>query len=427
MEKHSHEISDILARPPRKLVANGTVIAVFSFLAIVGLMWYISYPDRVDGRLSMTTTVPPISVISNASGYVNFVKKEGEFVMKGEELGYINDRANALLKDVTSLEQLVNKFTEFESEDFLSYVPEEALSVGEIRPYFDDFNETISSFKLQENDDFNQSKINRIRVIIRNKKQSLDYLDVEIQQKREQFNIESDLERKEEERQKLQDSGDVKAYNKYLEMLKGLELEITQLEKNKLKLKTEIESGNFDIFSEKMGSNRGSKNKLQDIRKKLNALDNAIISWKSKYYISAPVDGKVTYYDDRLSQQLVREGDVVMAIVPAHTEQDIIGKVELPLIGSGKVKSGQRVLIKFDTYPFLEYGAVEGKVKTKSLLPTPEKEVYVLTVELPNGLVTSRGETITFRQNMLADAEIVTEDARLIERVFGAAYSIFER
>ena len=72
MEKHSHEISDILARPPRKLVANGTVIAVIAFLAIVALMWYISYPDQVDGRLSMTTTIPPISVVANASGSVSY-------------------------------------------------------------------------------------------------------------------------------------------------------------------------------------------------------------------------------------------------------------------------------------------------------------------------------------------------------------------
>ncbi len=426
MEKHSHEISDILARPPRKLVSYGTGIALVSFLTIIGLMWYISYPDQVDGRLSMTTTIPPISVIANSSGYVTFTKQEGEFVMKDEEIGYVNDLANANLEDITSLEQIVNNFMEFEAEKFLSYAPIDTFEVGEIQPVFDSFNETISNFKLQENDNSNQSKINRIWKINENNKASLAYLDVEIQQLKEKFRINNDLETKAEERKKLQDSGDVIAYNKYLENLKNLQLEITRLEKNKLKLKTDIESGNFEILSEKVGTNRGSKNNLQEIRKKLNALKNAIISWKTKYYLSAPVDGKVTYYDDQLSQQLVRNGEVVMAIVPTHTEQDIVGKVELPLVGSGKVKAGQRVLIKFDTYPFLEYGAVEGKVKTKSLLPRPEEEFYSLTIELPNGLVTSRGDTLAFRQNMLADAEIVTEEARLIERVFGAAFSFFK-
>lgn len=425
MQKHSHEISDILAKPPRSLVANGTVIALISFLAIIGLMWYISYPDQVDGRLSMTTTIPPISVISNASGYVTLKKVEGEPVFKGEELGYIDDGENANVVHITSLEQMVNDFMEFEAERFLAYVPADTLEVGEIRPFFKDFNETISTFKLQENDNSNQARINRINNINQSKKRSLEYLDLEIKQLREQSVIQNDLLKKQTD--KMHKGGSVEAYNKLLENAKALEIKIIQLEKNKQKLKTDIESGNFDILSEKIGSSRGSKYKFQDIRKKLNALDNAIIKWKSKYYLSAPADGKVTYYDDQLSQQLVRNGDVIMAVVPLHEKQDIIGKVELPLVGSGNVKPGQRVLIKFDTYPFLEYGAVEGKVKTKSLLPKPDEEVYSLTVELPNGLITSRGDSIAFRQNMLADAEIVTEEARLIERVFGAAFSIFER
>ena len=424
MQKHSHEISDILARPPRKLVSYGTVMAALSFLLIIGLMWYISYPDQVDGRLSMTTTIPPISVSANTSGYVTFKNEEGDFVKKGEEIAYINDQTNALMEDVTSLEQLVNKFMEFEAEDFLTYTPESRLNVGEIQPYFDDFNETISTFKLQKNDNSNQSRINKIQAINRTKKQSLEYLDIEISQSREKLKIQNDLFEK--EKAKMHKGGTVNDYNQYLENVKSLEIEITRLEKNKLKLKTDIESGNFNILSERIGSSRGSKYKFQDIRKTLSALNNAIIDWRNKYQLLAPVDGRVTYYDTQLSQQLVRKDEVVMAIVPTNSEQDIVGKLDLPLVGSGKVKEGQRVLIKFDTYPFLEYGIVEGKVKTKSNLPKPGKDVYDLTIELPNGLITSRGDTIVFRQNMLADAEIITEEARLIERVFGAAYSVFE-
>lgn len=425
MEKHSHEISDILARPPRKLVANGTVIALVSFVAIIGLMWYISYPDQVDGRLSMTTTIPPISVVANSSGYVTLTKGEGDFVIKGEELGYINDRENANIVHITSLEQMVNSFMEFEVNNYLSYNPEDTFEVGEIQPYLDEFNETITSFKFQANDNSNKTKINSIKKDNANKKASLAYFDVEIAQLLTKYNIETDEARKKAKAEYQLDK-DLKKYNKFLEEFNETKLEITRLKSNKAKLQAEIDSGRYDILNEKIEVSNGSKSKLQDIRKKLNALDNSIAKWKSKYYLTAPANGKVTYYDEQLSQQLVRMGDDVMAIVPEHSEQDIVGRVELPLIGSGKVEPGQRVLIKFDTYPFLEYGLVEGVIKTKSLLPTPEKEVYILTVELPNGLMTSRGNTIAFRQNMLADAEIITEEARLIERVFGAAFSIFK-
>ncbi|MGK0364754.1 MAG: hypothetical protein ACI85O_001812 [Saprospiraceae bacterium] len=426
MQKHSHEISDILARPPRRLVAIGTVIAVVSFLAIIFLMWYISYPDQVDGRLSMTTTIPPISVISNASGHVTLKKQEGDFVIKGEELGYINDRENANVVHITSLEQMVNGFMEFEVDNYLSYKPADTFEVGEIQPFLDDFNETISSFKLQASNSSNKTKINKIKQKNENATASLAYFDEAIRQQVEKYEIVNDIGRKKAVAEYQKDFN-LQNYNTFLEGLKDIELEITRLKSNKAKLKGEIDSGKYDILNERIEVSNGSKNRFQDIRRKLNALDNSITKWKSKYYLTAPADGKVTYYDEQLSQQLVRMGEEVMAVVPTHTEQDILGRVELPLIGSGKVEPGQRVLIKFDTYPFLEYGFVEGNVKTKSLLPTPEEEVYILTVELPNGLITSRGDTIAFRQNMLADAEIVTEEARLIERVFGSAFSIFKR
>ena len=426
MEKHSHEISDILARPPRKLVSYGTVIALLSFLAIIGIMWYISYPDQVDGRLSMTTTIPPISVISNASGHVNLKKKEGDFVIRGEELGYINDRANASVVHITSLEQMVNGFMEFEVSNYLSYTPVDTFDVGEIQPVLDDFNETITSFKLQASNTSNKTRISSIERANMNKENSLKYFDKEIEQLEEKYKIENDIERKKAV-EKYQKDNNLQDYNTFLAALKDIQLEITRLKNNKVKLQTEIDNGKYEVLSEQIDVRNGSKYKLQDIRIKLNALDNAITKWKSKYYLTAPADGKVTYYDEQLSQQLVRMGDEVMAVVPSHSEQDIIGRVELSLIGSGKVEAGQRVLIKFDSYPFLEYGAVEGRVKTKSLLPKPEEEVYSLTVELVNGLITSRGDTLVFRQNMLADAEIVTEEARLIERVFGAAFSILKR
>jgi len=426
MEKHSHEISDILARPPRKLVANGTVIALVSFLMIIGLMWYISYPDQVDGRLSMTTTIPPMSVVSNTSGYVTLKKQEGDFVIKGEEVGYINDPENANVTHITALEQMVNGFMEYEVDNYLSYINVDTFEVGEVQQYLDEFNETISSFKLQVNSKTNDTKINSINKDINNKRRSIEYLDVEIKQWKEKYRIANDIEKKAAVK-KYQEDNDLEAYNEFLEELKGKEVELSRLQSNRAKLQAEIDSGKSNILNERLRGSDSNKYKLQDIQSKLNALDNALTRWRGKYYLTAPADGKITYFDEQLRDQLVRKGEEVMAVVPADTEQDIIGKIELPLIGSGKVESGQRVLIKFDTYPFLEYGAVEGKVKTKALLPTPEKEVYILTVELPNGLITSRGDTIAFRQNMLADAEIITEEARLIERVFGAAYSIFER
>lgn len=94
----------------------------------------------------------------------------------------------------------------------------------------------------------------------------------------------------------------------------------------------------------------------------------------------------------------------------------MIGVSMLPLARSGKVKSGQRVLIRFANYPDQEFGLVNGRVAGISLVPAEDN--YRVEIELPDGLRTNYGKELPVSQEMQATAEIVTEDLRLIERFF---------
>jgi hypothetical protein len=47
-------------------------------------------------------------------------------------------------------------------------------------------------------------------------------------------------------------------------------------------------------------------------------------------------------------------------------------------------------------------------------------------VKLTNGLVTSYGKTLTFDQQMLGSAEIISEDKRFVERLFNKLISAFK-
>jgi len=82
---------------------------------------------------------------------------------------------------------------------------------------------------------------------------------------------------------------------------------------------------------------------------------------------------------------------------------------------SGKVKTGQEVNIKLSGYPYLEYGMVKGKVKSKSLVPSGDS--YIIELTLPDGLTTLYGKKLDFTQNMQGAAEIITEDLRLLQKI----------
>jgi len=95
----------------------------------------------------------------------------------------------------------------------------------------------------------------------------------------------------------------------------------------------------------------------------------------------------------------------------------------LPRVRSGKVKVGQEVKIKFDGYPFNEFGAVEGKIESISMIA--RDNLYLINVSLPNGLKTTYNKTLEFKQEMQGIADIITEDMRLIERIFNQIRYIF--
>ena len=114
-----------------------------------------------------------------------------------------------------------------------------------------------------------------------------------------------------------------------------------------------------------------------------------------------------------------------MAIVPPNGS-GMVGMVELPLAVAGKVHEGQRVVIKFYSYPYDRFGIVQGEVQSKALLPRDNKTISV-RVALPKGLRTNRGITLDFDQHMTGSAEIVTEERRFIERLFDKLLSVFRR
>jgi HlyD family secretion protein len=116
----------------------------------------------------------------------------------------------------------------------------------------------------------------------------------------------------------------------------------------------------------------------------------------------------------------------VFTVVPDN-EQEIIGKVILPIAGAGKVEVGQRVNIKLDNYPYMEFGLLEGKITNISLVPISNEKgrYYTAEIKLINNLVTNYKRELQFNQEMQGIAEIITKDRRLIERLVEPLVSIF--
>ena len=87
------------------------------------------------------------------------------------------------------------------------------------------------------------------------------------------------------------------------------------------------------------------------------------------------------------------------------------------------MKPGQRVNLKFENYPYMQYGMVDGVVSRISQVPTDN--FYAVELELPNGLISNYGNSFEFNREIQGTAEIITEDLRLIQRIFNPIRALF--
>lgn len=110
-----------------------------------------------------------------------------------------------------------------------------------------------------------------------------------------------------------------------------------------------------------------------------------------------------------------------------NSNNEWIAYVKVPANGAGKIQSGQQVILKMTAYPYLEFGHINGI--TRQISPTKERESYLVEVQIGEKLVTSSKKELQMSGNLSATAEIITENRRLIERIFAPIkkLSLFSR
>ena len=143
------------------------------------------------------------------------------------------------------------------------------------------------------------------------------------------------------------------------------------------------------------------------------------------YVLKSHTKGTVIFLNFWSSNQNVSEGDLMFTVIPNENSNYIVKAKTLPY-NTGKIKKGQRVNILLENYPEEEFGALNGFVSKVSI--TPDKDgLYIIDVLLPKKLLTTYGQELDFKQEMTGQAEIITEDLRLIDRFFYQFRNIVKR
>lgn len=133
-------------------------------------------------------------------------------------------------------------------------------------------------------------------------------------------------------------------------------------------------------------------------------------------YVYAPVDGNVSALKVRNPGEVVQLGQTIAEIAPEN--RPIVVSAVLPTQQAGLVKVGMPVQLKFDAFPYQDFGVVSGKVKQISLDSKPDQQlgqVYRMEIELDRSTITKGNQTIALKSGQTATAEIVTRSRRMID------------
>jgi HlyD family secretion protein len=99
----------------------------------------------------------------------------------------------------------------------------------------------------------------------------------------------------------------------------------------------------------------------------LNIMKSAIDDWKSNYLIISPIKGQLIYAGILQEKQSLQSGQTIGYVQPANTQ--FFGQMTVSQRSFGKIKEGQKVLVRFSGYPDHEFGSVRGEVDYLSEFP----------------------------------------------------------
>lgn len=418
--RFSDQVNEIMGNPPPRIIEAGTLVIALIMVLFLFFSWMIRYPDIVPAPVEITTENPPVTLVAKVSGRIKYLGiQDKEYVRPGQLLAVIETAAS--LEETVLLRQLTDTLSMPESLNEES-IPQ-FTQLGELQNYWSSFLKCLRDFNSYTVNDYYGNKMKSLLVEINALSEYIKRAGVKERLFMENFFLE---EKKFRRDSLLFASGAMSEseFEKARQALIRMNIELQQVS-------LEISAKTIEL-AEKKQLYLDYKIKGNEEREKLSAMMHESFQnlraqvriWENLYQLISPVSGTVTFTRYWSENQSVVADEPVLSIVPQEAG-DLIGRIYLKMNRSGKVVPGQTVNIKLSGYPYLEYGMVRGMVKSKSLVPSGD--AYIIEISLPSGLTTLYGKQLDFTQNMQGVAEIITQDIRLIHKIFNPFRYLFTR
>jgi multidrug efflux pump subunit AcrA (membrane-fusion protein) len=407
-EINSEEVQEIITAVPSWILRRGSTAIFLILFSIVLASAFIQYPDVVKTRLKVNSlNAPKIVYVKQTGKIVSLLVKEGAQVKQNDPLAFMESTASH--PDVLKLHEALKEIADQLNKTGLAKVVVlENLRLGELQAAYQNFYQQYLQFISTQNGGY---YLNRKKYL------QQDLLEIEklknqiIVQKKIQDKEYANIEQEFEAYKKLHQKGVIsmnefkQQENKYLAGKYPLEQTVTSL------------INNNTTYAAKQKEILDIDHTIQEEKAKfIQSLSNMVTetdAWLKLYVLSAPVAGIVSYAGIVQENQTMNANQELFVINPANT--NFFGEVYIPQDNMGKIKVGQRTLVKMRSFPFEQYGLIRGNVNYISDVAFKDS-VFIAKIAFDQFENKDPEHKIVLKNGMQAEVEIITEESSLLRR-----------
>jgi len=204
-------------------------------------------------------------------------------------------------------------------------------------------------------------------------------------------------------------------------------------------LESDIEQAKLRLAEQNSGSQGAAdagkltllktQQQLKELQRQINSTKSQIAQTRSEItslqiqmqqrIVRSPIDGIVFELPVSKPGEVLQAGQRIAKIAPENS--GFVLKAKMPVKETGLLKTGMPVKVKFDAYPFQEYGILGGKVSWISpdskveAQAAPGTESYELRISLDKAYIKNGSRRIPLTPGQTANAEVIVRQRRVID------------
>lgn len=410
----SEDVQEIISYRPHWFIRRGSML----FLVIVGalllLSFVIKYPDLVKGTARIVAANAPRTLIAKTDGRIEkLLVKNGETVTKGQLLAFLQSTGNH--EQILALKQWISATEPAVLGGDLSVIvkqpPPAFTQLGDLQAAYQEFEIQLHETKQILGGGYYQQK----RIALAKDKQYIDAIKASNRKIQSLEQTDYAMQKKEHDiKQQLADEKVIAPLEMNADKSKLISIEQTIEQLGGQLVNSDATRHSKD--KEILDVQKHIADQAQSFQSALLGIKSKVDEWLDRYVLIASESGKLEYLSFFEERQLVSPGQELFFIQPANSIY--YAEMRAGQESIGKMKTGQSVIIRLAGYPGNEFGYLEGAVSYISSIPNA-RDSFSVKVDLKNGLQTTYHKPVYFRNNLLGSAEVITDDRRLADRLFG--------